>query len=135
VPEVLIVDDDPDARGMLAFTLEDVGMQVREANDGAHALAELRARTPDCILLDLVMPDLDGFSVLQTMRAEGLAPGVPVIVFSGKTEERTFVRVWELGADEYLTKPADPFVVARKVIALLEAGTLRDARAPDARAF
>jgi DNA-binding response OmpR family regulator len=122
VAEVLIVDDDPDARGMLAFTLGDEGFDVREAKDGEDALAELRKCAPDCLLLDLLMPGLDGFKVLETMRAEHLAPGVPVVVFSGKSEERTFVRVWELGANEFLTKPADPDAVANKVIALLEAG-------------
>jgi two-component system alkaline phosphatase synthesis response regulator PhoP len=123
VPEVLIVDDDPDVRGMLAFTLGDEGFQVREAKDGEDALEELRARTPDCVVLDLMMPRLDGFKVLETMRAEQLAVGTPVIVFSCKSEERTFVRVWELGADDYLTKPVDPDVVAHKILALLEAGT------------
>jgi two-component system alkaline phosphatase synthesis response regulator PhoP len=123
VAEVLIVDDDPDARGMLAFTLVDSGFQVREAKDGEDALEELRAHTPDCILLDLMMPRLDGFKVLEAMRAEHLAVGIPVVVFSCKDEERSFVRVWELGADDYLTKPADPDAVALKVMRLLEAGT------------
>ncbi|HEY2813934.1 MAG TPA: response regulator [Acidimicrobiales bacterium] len=135
MPEVLIVDDDPDVRGMLAFTLGDHGFAVREAKDGADALDELAAKAPDCMVLDLMMPRLDGFSVLEAMRVQKLAPETRVIVFSCKSEERTFVRVWELGADEYLTKPADPDVIAQKVIALLEAGTQRDARADDARAF
>ena len=135
MPEVLVVDDDPDVRGMLAFTLTDHGFVVREAKDGADALDELRMRAPDCLVLDLMMPRLDGFNVLEAMRAEGIAVETRVIVFSCKSEERTFVRVWELGADEYLTKPTDPEAVAQKVIALLEAGTQRDVRAQDARAF
>ena len=126
--EVLIVDDDPDVRGMLAFTLGDEGFQVREAKDGFDALDELRDRAPDCMLLDLLMPRLDGLAVLEAMRAEVARAydynqrNMPVIVFSGKSEENLFVRVWELGADDYLTKPADPDGVVRKVIALLEAG-------------
>jgi DNA-binding response OmpR family regulator len=122
-PEVLIVDDDPDVRGMLAFLLNDEGFAVREAKDGADALDELAKRSPDCMVLDLMMPELDGFKVLEAMRTQDLAASTRVIVFSCKDEERTFVRVWELGADEFLTKPVDPDVISQKVIALLEAGT------------
>jgi len=122
VPEVLIVDDDPDVRGLLAFTFLDHGFAVREAKDGVDALDELEARAPDCMVLDLMMPRLDGFEVLAAMRERRLAPDMRTIVFTCKSEERTLVRVWELGADDYLTKPADPDVIAQKVIALLEAG-------------
>ena len=122
VREVLIVDDDPDVRGLLAFTLSDHGFVVREAKDGVDALDELAAHPPDCMILDLMMPRLDGYSVLERRRADGLAPGMPVLVFSCKAEERSLVRAWELGADDYVTKPADPDAVAQKVVALLEAG-------------
>ena len=118
--EVLIVDDDPDIRALLAFTLRDLGVVVREAKDGEDALDEIRASAPDCMILDLMMPRLDGFSVLERMRAEQLAPDTKVVVFSCKTEEKTFVRVWELGADDYLTKPVDPDAVALKVLSLLD---------------
>jgi DNA-binding response OmpR family regulator len=120
VPEVLIVDDDPDVRGLLVFTLADAGFEVREAQDGAHALDALRERAPDCMLLDLMMPGLDGFGVLEAMRAQGLAPKTRVVILTCKTEEASLVRGWELGADEYLTKPTDPLLLTLKVAELVE---------------
>lgn len=119
MPEVLIVDDDPDSRGMLAFVLADDGFRVREAKNGFDALVELSRHTPDCIVLDLVMPDLDGFHVLETMRDEALAETARVLVLTGKDDEKTLVRAWELGADEYLTRPVDPELVVAKITRLL----------------
>jgi CheY-like chemotaxis protein len=65
--EVLIVDDSPDLRGMLAFTLGDLGFSVRQAKNGSDALHELADHAPDCVVLDLMMPDMDGFKVLEAM--------------------------------------------------------------------
>src|SRR5438309_1591714 len=72
MPEVLIVDDDPDVRSLLVFTLVDAGFEVREARDGAHALDALRERAPDCMLLDLMMPGLDA-----TMRDPAMGAELP----------------------------------------------------------
>ena len=118
--DVLVVDDNPDMRGMLGFTLSDLGFEVREAKDGNAALAELEASVPDCMVLDLMMPGLDGFSVLEVMRARGLAGRLPVVILSGDDGEKAFVRGWDLGAVEYLTKPVDPYVLAAKVFAIVE---------------
>src|SRR5438094_606509 len=71
--EVLIVDDSPDLRGMLAFTLGDLGYTVRQAKNGSDALHELAEHAPDCVVLDLMMPDIDGFKVLEAMRTQQLA--------------------------------------------------------------
>jgi DNA-binding response OmpR family regulator len=121
VPEVLIVDDDPDIRGMLAFTFGDDGFRVREAKDGSEALEALEAGVPDCMILDLMMPTVDGFAVLHEMRERSLAPDMPVLVLTAKVDERSFTRAWELGADEYLTKPVAPDALTAKLRALLEA--------------
>src|SRR5206468_10560241 len=72
--EVLIVDDSPDLRGMLAFTLGDLGYSVRQAKNGSYSLHELADHAPDCVVLDLMMPDIDGFKVLEAMPARKLAP-------------------------------------------------------------
>lgn len=106
--EVLVVDDDPDIRNMLVFALEDAGFKVREAGDGEAALAALEEHPPDLVVLDLMMPNVDGFGVLRGRRQRGLAPSTRFLVLTAKTAERDFVRGWELGADEYLTKPFDP---------------------------
>jgi len=119
---VLIVDDSPDLRGMLAFTLGDLGCATREAKNGEDALAELADRAPDCIVLDLMMPGLDGFKVLETMREQKLAPDARVVILSSKEDERAFVRGFELHADGFFVKPVDPDLVALKISALIEAG-------------
>jgi two-component system OmpR family response regulator len=118
--EVLIVDDDPDIRGILAFTMEDAGYQVREAGDGAQAIAAMEKKAPDCLVLDLMMPGVDGFGVLRSKRQLGIAPEARVLILTCKTAERDYVRGWELGADEYLTKPFDPDELVDKVRELLK---------------
>jgi two-component system OmpR family response regulator len=117
--DVLVVDDDPDIRGLLAFTLEDEGHRVRVAGDGEAALAAIAEQAPDCMVLDLMMPGLDGFAVLRTKRQQGLAPDTRVLILTCKTAERDYVRGWELGADEYVTKPFDPMQVVARVGELL----------------
>ena len=120
--EVLLVDDDPDIRGMLAFTLDDYGFTVREAGDGAQAIAALEVSAPDLMVLDLMMPGIDGFGVLAAMRERNLAPETRVLILSCKVDERDLVRGYELGADEYVTKPFDPDGLAATIAGLL-AGT------------
>lgn len=117
--DVLLVDDDPDIRAMLAFTLDDYGFTVREAGDGAEAIAALEDRAPDVMVLDLMMPNLDGFGVLTAMRSRNLAPDTKVLILSCKVDERDLTRGHELGADEYVTKPFDPDRLAEKVHALV----------------
>ena len=106
--EVLVVDDDPDIRMLVTFALEDSGYTVRQAADGALALAALEEKAPDAMVLDVMMPGTDGFGVLRGRRAGQLAPETRVLILTCKTEERDHLRGWELGADEYLTKPFDP---------------------------
>ena len=124
MPEVLIVDDDPDIRAMLRFTLADQHLTVSDAADGVQALHILESEPPDVMVLDLMMPNLDGFGVLQAMRERGIAPTTRVIILTCKVDERDLVRGWELGADEYLTKPLNPDHLAAKIHALAGAGTV-----------
>jgi DNA-binding response OmpR family regulator len=119
--EVLVVDDDPDIRMLIAFALEDSGYSVRQASDGADALAALEQRVPDAMVLDVMMPGLDGFGVLKGMRQRNLAPDTRVVILTCKTEERDHLRGWELGADEYLTKPFDPEELVLRVKKMIQA--------------
>ena len=114
-----MVDDDPDIRGLLRLTLESYGFSVREARDGVAALDALEERAPNGMVLDLMMPGVDGYGVLRAMRSRDLAPNTKVLILTCKTEERDFVRGWELGADEYLTKPFDPEVLVGRLRELL----------------
>jgi len=119
VLDVLIVDDDADIREMLAFTLGGHGLVTGQAADGAEALARLAqlhaGDAPPCVVLDLMMPGVDGFEVLARMRDEGLAPGAKVLVLSCRGDEAALVRAWELGAVGYLTKPTDPDVLVARI--------------------
>ena len=118
--EILVVDDDPDIRSLLRLTFESYGHFVREAADGAAALVALEERPPEAMVLDVMMPRMDGYGVLRAMRQRELAPSTRVLMLTCKTEERDFVRGFELGADEYQTKPFEPDRLAEDVARLLQ---------------
>ncbi len=104
---------------MLAFTLMDSGFEVRQAPDGDAALVALAERAPDCLVLDLMMPGTDGFGVLRAKRQQGLAPDTRVLILTCRTGERDYVRGWELGADDYVSKPFDPERLVTRIYELL----------------
>lgn len=116
---MLVVDDDASVRAMLGYILHDEGYVVREAQDGADALDELLVDPPDCMVLDLMMPRVDGVEVLRRRKDRSLATRTRVLVLTAKTDTRDAVWCWELGADEYLSKPVDPERLAREVRLLL----------------
>lgn len=116
--DVLIVDDDPDIRQMLAFTLRVHGLTARTAGDGGEALAVLAADPPACMVLDLMMSDIDGFTVLERRRDECLAEATKVLVLSCRGDDAAQVRAFELGADGYLVKPTDPDVLLSRIKSL-----------------
>lgn len=117
--EVLVVDDDASVRSMLGFVFSDEGFDVSEAADGEEALEVLRTAPPALMVLDLMMPAVDGVEVLRRRREEGLASGTRILVLTAKTDTKDAVWCWELGADEYLTKPVDPNQLLREALALL----------------
>jgi two-component system response regulator MprA len=136
-----VVDDDASVRAMLGYLLDDEGYEVREAADGLEAIEALTVDAPDCMVLDLMMPNLDGVGVLRARRERGFAPDTRVLVLTAKTDTKDAVWCWELGADEYLNKPVDPDKLAREIRQLLARSTnelqhrrevgLADARARD----
>jgi len=116
-PDILVVDDEPQVRHVVASYLEGEGFAVRTAADGTEALAELARKRPDLIVLDLMLPGVDGLTVLRRLRDSG--DSVPVIVLSAKGEESERVVGLELGADDYVSKPASPREVLARVRAVL----------------
>ncbi|MGH7702068.1 MAG: ATPase, T2SS/T4P/T4SS family [Gemmatimonadales bacterium] len=114
---VLLVDDEDQLRRVMKDLLEREGYVVAEARDGAEALDEVDRRAPDIIVLDLNLPGMDGYSVLSQLRSRPLTQKIPVIVLTAKGDEDNEVRVFELGADDFLTKPFR----ARALSARLEA--------------
>ncbi len=119
-PDVLIVDDDPDVREMLGLTLGGE-FAIRFASSGTEALVELAAQAPDAMVLDIMMPGLDGYEVLELRRERALAPDTCIVMLTCKSDERALVRSWSLGADAHLTKPTDPERIAEHVRAHLAA--------------
>ena len=101
------------------MVLEDSGHSVRVARDGLEAIAALEQSAPHCMVLDLMMPELDGHGVLRTMRERDLATDTRVLVLTCKLHAGEFIEAWQLGADEYVTKPVDPFALVEKLNALL----------------
>ncbi len=117
--EVLIVDDDASIRTLLAFVFHDDGFDVVEAADGREAIEVLRSAPPALMILDLMMPEVDGVGVLRARQEQRLAGGTRILVLTAKSDSRDTVWCWELGADEYLTKPVDPDRLLREGLALL----------------
>lgn len=116
---VLVVDDERRMVGFIRLNLEQDGFEVIEAFNGTEALDRLRDSLPDLILLDVMMPDIDGFEVLRTIRE---VSQVPVIMLTAKGEEDDKVKGLELGADDYVTKPFSPRELVSRVRAVLRRG-------------
>ena len=113
---ILVVDDEERMVRFIRLNLEHDGFQVSEAFNGKEAIQKIRDVTPDLILLDVMMPDLNGFEVLETVRE---VSNVPVIMLTAKGEEDDRVRGLELGADDYVTKPFSPRELVSRVKAVL----------------
>lgn len=120
---ILVVDDERRMVGFIRLNLEQDGFEVIEAYNGTQALDRLRDSLPDLILLDVMMPDIDGFDVLRTIRE---ISQVPVIMLTAKGEEDDKVKGLELGADDYITKPFSPRELVSRVKAVLRRGSFAD---------
>jgi len=120
---ILVVDDEKGLVKLIRLNLEHDGFEVFEANNGAQAMDRLRVVLPDLVLLDVMMPDLDGFQVLRMIREVG---STPVIMLTAKGEENDKVRGLELGADDYVTKPFSPRELTSRIRAVLRRGSFSD---------
>ncbi|MFI5274642.1 MAG: response regulator transcription factor [Ktedonobacterales bacterium] len=113
---VLVVDDEPKLIDVVRMNLEVEGYRVLEASTGVEALERLQADLPDLVLLDVMMPELDGFETLKRIRA---VSQVPVIMLTVRSEETDRIRGLEIGADDYLAKPYSPRELQTRIKALL----------------
>lgn len=113
---MLLVDDNARVRRALRMALEDEGFHITEAADGAQCLAAMRKHVPDVVLLDLMLPDRDGFSVCREIRKES---DVPIIMVTARTDSHDVVAGLEAGADDYVTKPLVSKALAARIRALL----------------
>ena len=124
---ILVVDDEPRMIGFIRMNLELEGHQVIEAHNGLQALEAIRTRLPDAVLLDVMMPELDGFETLRMLREFS---NIPVIMLTAKGEENDKVYGLELGADDYITKPFGPRELSSRIKAVLRRASI-PTTAPD----
>src|SRR5690349_576135 len=113
---ILVVDDEPRMIGFIRMNLELEGHQVIEAHNGLEALEAIRTKLPDLVLLDVMMPELDGYETLRMLREFS---SIPVIMLTAKGEENDRVYGLELGADDYITKPFGPRELSSRIKAVL----------------
>lgn len=125
--KVLVVEDDPAIRDALIYNLQREGYEVHAVADGVEALSAARSTTPDLIVLDLMLPELDGFDVTRTLRKES---SVPILMLTARDDEIDRVLGLELGADDYLTKPFSMRELMARVKAMLRRSKVgKDAQA------
>jgi two-component system alkaline phosphatase synthesis response regulator PhoP len=119
VSSILIVEDDPDIANLIAHYLEKAGHEVKRLTSGAQVMAQLRAAAADLVILDLMLPGMDGLLVCQAMRADRATAAIPVIMLTARGDEADRVAGLELGADDYVTKPFSPKELVARVAARL----------------
>jgi CheY-like chemotaxis protein len=117
---VLLVDDEPSIRAICRVNLEGDGLRVLEAKDGAQALEEVRRQRPSLVLLDVMMPGVDGWGVAEQLAAEAETRDIPVVFLSARAALEDRLRAQQLGAVGYVVKPFDPLDLARVVRDVLE---------------
>jgi pilus assembly protein CpaE len=124
MPEkILVVDDDIDTLRLVGLMLQRQGYQIAAANSGQQALAMADSEKPDLILLDVMMPDMDGYEVTRRLRANPAISTIPIIMFTAKSQVDDKVSGFESGADDYLTKPTQPRELFAHIKAVLSRGT------------
>ncbi len=116
---ILVVDDEEDLLELVRYTLTKQGYTVTCVGSGEEAVREARQQPPDAIVLDLMLPGIDGLEVCRRLRAEAKTRDIPIIMLTAKSEERDVIAGLEQGSDDYLTKPFSPRVLAARVKSLL----------------
>ncbi len=118
-PKILVVDDEPDALEILGFKLKEAGYTPIFAKDGARALTSARDERPALIVLDLMLPEVDGLEVCKILRRDPGTAGIPIIMLTARAAEMDRVIGLELGADDYVTKPFSPRELVLRIKKLL----------------
>jgi DNA-binding response OmpR family regulator len=120
-PRILVVDDDADLVKLLAIVLKRINAVCLAANDGRAGLDAIKTQQPDLVVLDLMLPDLDGFEILRQVRAQPDLARLPVLILSAKSDPITIRQGLENGADGFVTKPYRTHSLLEKITALLHA--------------
>ena len=118
-PTILVADDEEDLRELVTYRLSRSGYNVIGAEDGQAAYELAAERTPDLMVLDVMMPKLDGYELTRRLRAEAALRSIPVILLTARSQESDIDRGFEVGADDYLKKPFNPDELVARVRAVL----------------
>jgi DNA-binding response OmpR family regulator len=121
--KILVVDDEPEAVELLEFNLRQAGFEVASAADGAEAVTKARVLLPSLIVLDVMLPELNGLEVCKMLRRDPATAAIPIIMVTAKAAEIDRVLGLELGADDYVTKPFSPRELVLRVKKILQRGT------------
>ena len=122
-PKILVVDDEPDAVELIEFNLKANGCDVISATDGEEALEKARTVLPNLIVLDIMLPEVDGMEVCKILRRDARTSAIPIIMLTARNEEVDKLVGLGVGADDYVTKPFSPRELVLRVKRLLRAGT------------
>src|SRR3954467_4601810 len=125
--KILVVDEEPDALDLIQFNLKGAGYDVVTADDGTEAIKKARTTQPSLVVLDVMLPEVDGLEVCKTLRREPATATIPIIMLTAKAAEIDRVLGLELGADDYLTKPFSPRELVLRVKSLLRRRTPAEA--------
>ena len=117
--KVLMIEDEPDIIGLVTHYLEKEGYRMTAVRDGAKGLKQIQAELPDLLILDVMLPGMDGLEICRRLRADSKSAALPILMLTAKGEETDRVVGLEMGADDYLTKPFSPKELAARVKALL----------------
>ena len=119
--KILIVEDDPGVLRATSFILEKEGYQIITAQDGLEGLKKAKEDNPDLLILDVMLPGIDGFEICHSLRSEPQTADMPILMFSAKGQESDKATGLKMGADDYITKPVDREVLIERVAAWLTA--------------
>ena len=117
--KVLMIEDEPDIIGLVTHYLEKEGYRMTAVRDGAKGLKQIQAELPDLLILDVMLPGMDGLEICRRLRADSKSAALPILMLTAKGEETDRVVGLEMGADDYLTKPFSPKELTARVKALL----------------
>jgi len=118
-PRVVIADDDPDIRRLVQITVSNAGCDVTVASDGEQALELIRASPPDLVILDVLMPRMDGWEVARELKADPLTQGIPIMFLTSRGQEHDVLEGFNSGAADYMVKPFSPRELQVRVRAVL----------------
>ncbi|TET08361.1 response regulator [Candidatus Aerophobetes bacterium] len=119
IKKIVLAEDEPQIARLVEFKLKKEGYQVVSKGNGEDALAAIKAEKPDLILLDVMMPVMDGYEVLRRVKEDENLKNIPVVMLTAKAQERDVVKGIDLGADDYITKPFHPAELLARVKKIL----------------